>query len=253
MTWEWLKTQVIHHYGSPSGALAMAAEWEALRMGVKNIDGSESGGKSTWTVMAYTALFLHYMRALTAHSVQTTDVLVIIKYVGGIKSGYDALYKVMLGVQKVLWFDTLKEAIEAAEIAEVTLTVSRIDRRGERSANKSTPSSGSSGTQYGRYNRGGKRQSGEALNNVEGTGEEEGKVSAPATPSESESAKVFGFRYHGPGPNDGRFPLTEPQAKLLYDARGCFRCHMIHPLPPNAPRCAHPPAKTAPKLPLKNV
>jgi hypothetical protein len=171
MTWEWLQGQLIQHYGQPSGALAMAAEWQALRMGVKNVDGSETGGKATWTVLAYTTLFLKYMRHLTPHSVQTQEIVIIDRYVAGIKSGYDALYKVMLGVQRVLWFDTLKEAMDAAEIAEVTLTVSRLDKRTERSASSSSSSS-SSGS--GRGYRG-KRPSTETLNNVEGNTREEGQ------------------------------------------------------------------------------
>ena len=248
MTWDWLRTQVIQHYGSPSGALAMASEWQVLRMGVKNVDGSETGGKSTWTVMAYTALFLRYMRGLTSHSVQTNDVLVIDRYVAGIKSGYEALYKVMLGVQKVLWFDTLKEAIDAAEIAEVTLTVSRIDKKAERSSSSSASSSGRN------YRGGGpsRRPPTDSLNSVEGTTTtgEEGDEKGSASAAPSEPMRVFGFRYHGPGPTDGRHPLTESQARMLYEERRCYRCYKVHPLGPGTPRCSNPPATTAPK-PLK--
>jgi hypothetical protein len=45
MTWDWLKLQLIRQYGQPSGAAAQQAEWQALRMGVKNKDGGETGGK----------------------------------------------------------------------------------------------------------------------------------------------------------------------------------------------------------------
>jgi hypothetical protein len=245
MTWDWLKGQVIQHYGSPSGALAMAAEWQSLRMGVKNVDGSETGGKSTWTVMAYTALFLHYMRALTVHSVQTTDILVIDRYVAGIKAGYEALYKVMLGVQRVLWFDSLKEAIDAAEVAEVTLTVSRIDKRAERS---SAAASSPPGTGTGRGYRG-RRQPTQALNNVEGSPQSGTEVAATATApaAPAEPVRMYGFRYQGPGPNDGRHPLTESQAKMLYEEHRCYRCHEVHPLGTGTPRCTKAPAKTAPR------
>src|ERR1700721_477107 len=85
---------------------------EGLRMGGKKMDGTSIG-----TVAAYTALFLRSMGALTAHSVQSTDLHVIDRYVEGIKVGHVALYTVMFGKQKLLWYETLKEAIDAAEIA----------------------------------------------------------------------------------------------------------------------------------------
>jgi len=245
MTWEWLQGQLIQHYGQPSGGLAMAAEWQALRMGVKNVDGSETGGKSTWTVIAYNTLFLKYMRALTSHSIQTEEIVIIDRYVNGIKVGYETLYKTMLGAQKVLWFDTLKEAMDAAEIAEVTLTVSRIDKRSDRTASSSSSSSAAGG---GRFTRG-KRQPTEALNNVEGSTSGEGiegsGESAPAAPSEP--TRVFGFQYRGPGPKDGRYPCKEAEQKILYENGQCFRCQTIHPFGAHVPRCALPPCKTAPK------
>jgi hypothetical protein len=117
MTWDWLQEQLIQHYAQPSGAAAMQAEWQALRMGIKNADGTDTG-KSTWSVKSYTNRFLHYMRLLTTHSVQTSDVLVIDRYVMGIRTGYEALWRAMLGVQRVLTFATLQEAIDAAEVAE---------------------------------------------------------------------------------------------------------------------------------------
>ena len=220
MTWEWLQGQLIQHYGQPSGALAMAAEWEVMRMGVKNADGSDTGGKSTYTVAAYTTLFMHYMRALTSHSVVTADLLVINRYVAGIRLGWEPLYKVMLGVQKVLWYDTLQEAIEAAYQGEAALNVSKIERR---SATASTPSSGSN---FNRF-RGGKRQT--ENNNIEDSTGGEGRegntagAASPSTPSTSvEPTRVFGFVYRGPGPADGRFPCKEAQQKLLYDRHQCY-------------------------------
>ena len=159
MTWKWLQGQLIQHYGQPSGAMAMAAEWEALRMGTKNADGSETGGKATWTVAAYSSLFLHYLRALTTHSVMTEDLLVINRYVTGIKLGYEALYKVMLGVQKVLWYDNLQEAIEAAYQAEAAITVSRIEKRSATQPSSSPSTGGGS-----RFR--GKRQTQDSLNGM---------------------------------------------------------------------------------------
>ena len=43
MTWPWLQTQLVQHYGRANGEAAMQAEWLGLRMGTKNADGSESG------------------------------------------------------------------------------------------------------------------------------------------------------------------------------------------------------------------
>jgi hypothetical protein len=249
MTWEWLQAQLIQHYGHPSGPIATAAEWQALRMGVKNADGTETGGKSTWSVAAYTALFIKYMRALTSHSIQTGEVVIIDRYVGGIKSGYEILYKAMLGVQKILWFDTLREAIDAAEIAEVTLTVSRIDKRTERAASSSAATSSAGG---GRYHRG-KRQTTETLNSIEGSTSDEGQEgvsavdSAAAGSSQTEPMRVYGFQYRGPGPKDGRYLCKEAEQRILYDNGQCYRCQTIHPVGPSAPRCLLPPCKTAPK------
>ena len=251
MTWDWLKGQVIQHYGSPSGAVAMSAEWRNLRMGVRNVDGSEVGGKSTWTVSSYNALFLHYMRALTSHSVQTEDRLVIDRYVDGIRIGYDALYKVMMGVQKILHYETLREAMDAAEVAEVAINVSRSDKRSERST--SAPSSSSTG--YAKKNYGGRRPTPtEALNNMEGgraEGEKEettpGRAAAAATPSGP--VQMYGFAYR-PSPRDGRHLLTEAQARMLYDQRRCYRCYGTHPVGRDTPHCTAPVMKTAPQ-PLK--
>jgi hypothetical protein len=246
MTWEWLQGQLIQHYGQPSGALAMAAEWEALRMGVKNADGSETGGKSTWTVAAYTAQFLQFMRALTSHSPATSDLLVINRYVTGIRLGYESLWKVMLGVQKVLWYETLQEAIEAAHQAEAAINVSRIEKR---SATQSAPSSTqSTGGGGGRFR--GRRQPTGSLNNVEGTGSEEGEGETKGAEGQP-AVQVFGFRYYPTSTyKDGRFPLTEPQARLLYNEGRCYRCHQKHPVGPNTGPCPNPPCKTAP-APLK--
>ena len=51
----------------------MQAEWQALRMGIKGADGMDTG-KSTWSVKSYTNRFFHYMRHLTGHTAQTSDV-----------------------------------------------------------------------------------------------------------------------------------------------------------------------------------
>ena len=203
------------------------------------------GGKSTWTVASYTALFLHYMRA-TSHSVQTDDRLVIDRYVEGIRTGYDALFKVMMGVQKVLWFDTLREAMDAAEVAEVAINVSRTDKRSERSAAAS--SSSSSG--YARKNYGGRRQtSTESLNSMEGSRREGEKEETTPAVTPSGPAQLYGFVYR-PSPKDGRHLLTEAQAKMLYDQRRCYRCYGTHPLGRDTPHCTAPVMKTAPQ-PLK--
>jgi hypothetical protein len=247
MTWDWLQGQLIQHYGQPSGAMAMSAEWEVLRMGIRNTDGSESGGKATYTVAAYTDQFLHYMRALTVHSVVTTDLLVINRYVAGIRLGWESLYKVMLGVQRVLWFDSLQEAIEAAYQGEAAISVSKLEKR---PSSTSSSSSGSSGA--GNSNRfRGRRQT--ENNNVEDTSRGEGQegahvaAAAPSIPSApGEPTRVYGFVYHGPGPTDGRYPCKEAEQRLLFSRRQCYRCQKVHPVGPGTPRCTAPPCKTAP-------
>jgi hypothetical protein len=93
----------------------------ALRM-----RGRKAGGKSAGTVAAYTALFLRDLAAFSAHGVQSSDLLVIERYVEGIEMGHVALYTVMFGRRKLLLYDTLQEAIDAASLAEASLKVSRM-------------------------------------------------------------------------------------------------------------------------------
>ena len=246
LTWEWLQEQLIQHYAQPSGAAAMQAEWQALRMGIKSADGSDTG-KSTRTVKSYTNRFLHYMRLLTSHTVQTSDVLVIDRYVAGIRTGYEALWRAMLGVQRVLTFATLQEAIEAAEVAEAEIAIGKIN------GHSSTPSSyvHSGGRREGEgAGRGGGVKSGgrattESLNALQGEteGEEEGQEAAPAR------TQVYGFRYN-PGPDDGRHRLTEKEQRMLYDEKRCYRCYGVHPVGVGKPACTKAVQKVAPK-PLK--
>ena len=153
----------------------------------------------------------------------------------------------------MLWFDTLREAIDAAEVAEVAINVSRTDKRSERSAAAS--SSSSSG--YARKNYGGRRPtSTESLNNMEGSrgeGEKEettpGSAAAAANPWASGPAQLYGFVYR-PSPRDGRHSLTEAQARMLYDQKRCYRCYGTHPVGRDTPHCTAPVMKTAPQ-PLK--
>jgi hypothetical protein len=107
-----------------SGAWACTVDkkWKALRM-----RGKKAKGKSPGTVAAYTALFLRYLAAFSAHGVQSSDVHVIGRYVEGIKMEHEALYTVMLGAQMLLLYETLQEAIDAAEIAEASLKVCRMN------------------------------------------------------------------------------------------------------------------------------
>ena len=170
LTWVWLQAELIQHYAQPSGPAAMQAEWQALRMGIKGADGMDTG-KSTWTVQSYTNRFLHYLRQLTEHTAQTSDILVIDRYVQGIRTGYEPLYTGMLGVQKVLRFASLQEAITAAEEAEADISIVR------NAARTSAPYSSSSF----RYRDGAGRASGsdraatESLNNLQGSAARRGK------------------------------------------------------------------------------
>ena len=209
-------------------------EWQALRMGIKGADGTDTG-KSTWSVKSYTNRFLHYMRLLTTHTMQTSDVLVIDRYVMGIRTGYELLYRVMLGVQRVLRFASLQEAISAAEEAEAEISISKI------SARPSSSSSPRYGEGAGRGAGGGRAPTG-SLNNLQGEydNEGEGQETAPRT-------EVNGFRYN-PGPADGRHKLTEKEQRMLYDEKRCYRCYEQHPVGQRAATCTKPVMKTAPWL-----
>jgi hypothetical protein len=207
MTWDWLQCQLMEHYGSPSGKLAMATEWQTLRMGVKSTDGTVTGGKSTATVAAYTALFIQYMRALTAHNVNTSDILVIDRYVDGIKLGYEELYTVMLGEQKVLWFDSLTEAIDAAEIAEVTIKVSRMRHLSPADETLRNTEEGISEE--------------EERMSEEGVGDEEVEAdSEPPSPAPPSDARIYGLIYRGSGSEEWIRPLTEEEVRELESVAG---------------------------------
>ena len=241
MTWEWLQRQLIRHYAQPVGPAAMQVEWQMLQMGIKDESGKDTG-KSTRTVNSYTNRFLHYMRCLTMHSALTVEVTVIDRYVQGIKSGYRALYDVMLTVQKVpsLRFTTLQEAIHAAEEAEADLAITK-------ATSSSTPSwAGRNGFRSGHT-----RAPTEAVNNLqEEYGEEgEGETQSPTSEKTASRAKLYGFRYITL-PNDGRYQLSEKEQKMLYDERRCYRCGRQHAVGPRAPPCTNPVMKCAPK-PLK--
>ena len=60
-------------------------------------------------------------------------------------------------------------------------------------------------------------------------------------------AHVFGFRY-SPGPDDGRYKLSEEEAKMLYDENRCYRCYGQHPVGPRHPQCKTSTQKVAPEL-----
>jgi hypothetical protein len=212
MTWPWLQSQLVQQYGRASGLSAMQAEWLALRMGTRNADGTETGGKSTRTVKSYTAEFVRLMRALLpGQGIQTTNLLVKDRYEQGIKSGYPALYAVMLGRDQVLRFTTLGDAIEAAELAESDLAIGKSSHRHDSS--------------HG--GRGFRRQQAAELANMEG-GMDDDTSQAEGAPS-SRAARVYGFVYRA-SPNDGRHPLTEAEMKMLYDGKRCYKCYKVHKL-----------------------
>ena len=213
MTWPWLQSQLVQQYGRASGVSAMQAEWLALRMGTRNTDGTETGGKSTRTVKSYTAEFVRLMRALMpGHGIQTTDLLVKDRYEQGIKSGYPALYAVLLGRDQVLRFTTLGDVIEAAQVAESDLAIGKSSHRHDSS--------------YG--GRGFRRQQAAELANMEG-GMDDDTSRAEGAPLSDVAAKMYGFVYRA-SPKDGRHPLTEPEMKMLYDSKRCYKCYKVHKL-----------------------
>lgn len=237
MTWPWLQTQLVLHYGRASGEAAMQAEWLALRMGTKNADGTESGGKSTRTVRAYTAEFVRLMRALAPrHGLQTTDLLIKDRYLQGIRIGYPGLYAVMLGNEKVLRYETLNDAIEGAQIAESDIAISK-------SVRHEPHGPGRNNNPRGFFNH--RPHQAPEVSNLEGErgeGEkEEGETSSSA--ASSERRQLYGFVYR-PNSTEGRHPLTETEALMLYKEHRCYRCYKAHkPLG----RCTEPVQKVAPK------
>ena len=246
MTWEWLKIQLIQHYAQPSGGAAMQAEWQMLRMGVR-AEGTDAG-KSTRTVKAYTNRFLHYLRRLTTETAQTDSILVIDRYVAGIRSGYEALYKVMLGFQPVLRFATLQEAIDAAEIAEVDVGIRRTNSQ------LSSPSVGSS-TWNGR-SRNRDRAAAETVNNLQqGEASDEGETETASPPPRryTKKSQLYVFQFNpDTQPKDGRYVLTKKEGQMLTDERRCWRCHQRHPTGRGAPLCTNRMPQTPPKsMPLE--
>ena len=111
-------------YRASASTSRLYKKWTSLRMG-----GRKVKGKSTGTVAAYTALFLRCLRAFTAHDVQSSDVDVMGRYVAGIRLGHVALYRVMVGKQQLLLYETLQEAIDAAEHAEALFNISGMSDR----------------------------------------------------------------------------------------------------------------------------
>ena len=218
MTWEWLQVQLIDEFGRSTGLLAQKAEWLALRMGIKNPDGSETGGKSTYTVKAYTAHFTRLMRALTPHTSLTTELAIIDRYCEGVRIGYPALWTEMKGMHAVLSYDTLAEAVSGAQVAEAALGVVKLQHS-------------SSSNYRGRHTA----QANNIQNNVDDSpfvtvNNKSNSHFAPRSPvttkgEEQHSLNAFVYR---PINEEGRYKLTEAQQKMLYDHRRCYRCYESH-------------------------
>lgn len=210
MTWEWLQGQLIEDFGRGTGALAQKAEWLALRMGVKNTDGTEVGGKSTYSVKGYTTQFTRLMRALTPHTSLTSDLAIIDRYCEGIRIGYPSLWNEMKGLHSVLSYDTLGEAILGAQVAESALSVVR-------SQNSSSSSYRARHTTH--------------VNNLQSNTDD--SPSPPRSPDSRRREKkpspltAYSFVYK-PVTEEGRYKLSESQQKSLYDERRCYRCYGAH-------------------------
>ena len=87
-----------------------------------------------------------------------------------------------------------------------------------------------------------------AVSNLEGERGEGEKAEGETSSSgaTSEGRQLYGFVYR-PNSTEGRHPLTEPEALMLYKEHRCYRCYKAHrPLG----RCAEPVQKVSPK-PLK--
>lgn len=218
MTWEWLQSQLIEDFGRSTGQLAERAEWLALKMGTKNTDGSETGGKSTYTVKAYSSHFTRLMRALTEHTSLTHDIAIVDRYCEGIRIGYAALWDEMKGVHAVLSYDTLADAITGAQVAESALAVLKAQHS-------------SSSNHRARHTH---------ANNMQSSTDD--SPSPPRSPvrrrreRKQPTLTAYGFVYR-PVTEEGRYKLSEAQQKLLYDESRCYHCYQ--------PR--HPKMNTCPK------
>ena len=213
MTWAWLQVQLIEEFGRSTGVAAQQAEWLALRMGIENSDGTKTGGKSTYTVKAYTAHFTRLMRALTQHTVLTNDMLVIDRYLEGIRVGYSALWKEMRGNHAVFSYDTLAEAITGAQVAESALAVGKIN-----------PSLSSHTHRF-------RSPMSVQVNHIQS--ETDNSTSPYDSPSndtykEAPRRQINAFVYK-PITEEGRYRLSEAQQRKLYDSRLCYRCYSSHP------------------------
>lgn len=212
MTWPWLQLQLIDEFGRSTGVLAQKAEWLALRMGVKNTDGTEVGGKSTYTVKAYTSHFTRLMRALTPHTPLTTDLAIIDRYCEGVRIGYPTLWAEMKGMHSVLSYDTLSDAITGAQVAESALSVLKLQH--------------SSSSNY-------RARHTTQVNSIQSNTDD--SPSPPRSPiskkrEKKQSTVTANAFVYKPVTEEGRYKLTEAQQKVLYDERRCYRCYgRLHP------------------------
>jgi hypothetical protein len=222
MTWGWLQGQLIENFGRSTGQVAERAQWAVLVMGIKNTDGTHTGGKATYTVKSYTDLFTRFMKSLTSHTLLTHDIVVIDRYTRGIQVGYPALWSEMKAQSKQSidpQYDTLTEAITAAELAESALSVSKIQQ-----------SSVSSSHHRAHQTR---------VNNMESTTDD----SPPHSPVNRRRQKkpstltANGFVYRPVSSDEGRYQLSESEQKSLYDHNRCYHCYQPrHPKMNSCPK-----------------
>lgn len=214
MTWPYLEHQLIEDFGHTVGIAAQEAEWLALRMGVKNADGSTTGGKATWTVHDYTDKFTRFMRALTDHKPFSTDMLLKNRYTEGIRLGRPALYREMLGSQKVLLYTTLSDAIAAAYVAETALSVNKILQQSHASFSNRPSHSGAP------------MQVNHTAVYPEDT-DPSPNLSTNNGRKEGQKMRLNSFVFK-PITEEGRYKLNEAQQRALYDQRLCYRCYQSH-------------------------
>ena len=218
MTWPYLQERLIEEFGRSRGQLAERLEWAALKMGTKNADGTETGGKATRTVRDYTSLFTRLMRTLTGESRISTSIVLIDRYCDGIKTGYPALWTEMKGVHAALVYATLADAIVGAELAETALSLRSKDSSHHRSRHH-------------------------AYVNHLSSNRMDDSPSPPRSPVHRRRQKkqstlvANGFVYRPSTSDEGRYPLSESQQKALYDQNRCYRCYQPrHPKMNSCPK-----------------
>ena len=151
----------------------------------------------------------------------------------------------MLGVQRVLRFGSLREAILAAQLAEADMAIAKSyssrHYHSSSSSSSSAPSYGGGGGGRGyRYQRYGSRpaaDSGSTLNYTRAEGSTLGESDRPSSPQQ---AQLYGFRYSRDSSN-GRYVLSEAEAPSAVRREAMLQVLQAAPVRTSARQVHHRP------------